>query len=62
MEYQFKKIGMHGYACSCCSKTLRPDDLVAACSDCGAVFCKPCVEAGALDDHQCEEEDEIYDD
>lgn len=50
-----KKIGVSGFSCSCCGTTLHPNDEVEACSDCGAIFCKECVEAGELKSHDCEE-------
>lgn len=54
MEINFKKIGMAGFSCACCGTPIPTDGLVAACTDCGAVFCKACAEDGALDGHECE--------
>lgn len=54
---RFVKMGVRGFSCVACGKQLAPEDLVAACSDCGAIFCKPCVEAGELDRHVCDPED-----
>lgn len=54
---KYVKIGSHGCACAECCKSLEPDDLVTSCSDCGAIICKACAEAGALDSHVCEPDD-----
>lgn len=54
---RYVKMGTWGFSCAACGRTLLPEDLVAACSDCGAIFCKPCVETGELDRHACDPED-----
>lgn len=48
-----KQIGVEGFSCSCCGKTLQKDDFVEACSDCGALFCKECSDNGELAHHDC---------
>lgn len=50
-----KKIGVEGFACSNCGELLHKDDVVEACSDCGAIFCEECVKEGALKSHECDE-------
>lgn len=57
----YKKLGIHGFSCACCGDVIRPDDDVMVCPDCGAVFCRTCVEAGELDTHACEPDDEEFD-
>lgn len=52
---QYQKIGEYGFGCVCCGRGLEPDDLVAVCPDCGAVFCQECAEAGAFESHACED-------
>lgn len=49
-----KKIGIEGFSCVNCGKTVHANDLVEVCSDCGAVFCKECVEDESFKNHECE--------
>lgn len=53
--------GVHGYSCGHCGKDIGPNDLVRICSDCGEIFCKECVENGALEDHDCDPEGDMAD-
>ena len=52
-------IGVHGFACNCCGTRLMPHNEVWVCSDCGAVICKDCVDAGEVENHVCDEDDEV---
>lgn len=45
------------YSCSCCGKSLKENDLVVDCSDCGAIFCEECVRNGEVEKHQCDDGD-----
>lgn len=58
MEHNFVKIGIDGFYCCGCWKPIPTNGLVAACPDCGAVYCKACVELGKLDTHNCEDEED----
>lgn len=51
-------IGTHGFACNCCGDPLLPHHEVWICPDCGAVICRDCVDAGEVENHVCDEEDE----
>ena len=55
-KYNLKKIGVNGFSCYECGKMLSPSDLICVCSDCGAIFCEECTLAGALDEHECDDE------
>ena len=49
--------------CDLCKESLESSDVVLECPDCGAIFCKECVEDRFFDTHQCEDyaDDEEYD-
>lgn len=51
-----RKIGMNGFSCIQCGNDLAANDEAVVCSDCGAVFCKHCVENGDFANHKCEDE------
>lgn len=53
------RLRLDGFSCENCGTTLNKDDEVGVCTDCGAIFCKKCVENNALKNHTCEEDDEI---
>ena len=48
--------GVYGFSCIGCGKNLLPENEVAVCNECGAIFCKECVEDGEFDNHICEED------
>ena len=51
------RIGSRFYSCVCCGKSLKEDDLVVACADCGAIFCEKCVRDGEVENHECDDDD-----
>lgn len=56
-----KKIFETGFACCVCGEGIKRGDDVAICPDCGAIFCKECVDAGEFEKHTCDEDDaEVY--
>lgn len=57
----YSALGTAGFSCANCGTDIRPDDPVAVCSDCGAVFCKSCAENGLLEDHDCDPEGDMDD-
>lgn len=54
---KYTKMGAAGFSCACCGTEIKPDDEVAVCPDCGAIFCKTCAESGGFEGHECEEGD-----
>lgn len=50
----YTTMGTDGFSCLQCGNPIGADDPVQVCSDCGAVFCKECADAGALSDHDCD--------
>lgn len=55
---KYTKLGTYGMSCNECGKSIGPEDEVQICPDCGAIICRECVENGAWDDHECDEEEE----
>ena len=51
-----KPIGSGLFSCSCCGTSLKENELVVACADCGAIFCEQCVRNGEVNNHECEDE------
>lgn len=48
--------------CDGCGRLIRPHvHHLAACADCGALFCETCVTDGTFDAHVCEDDDEKED-
>ena len=47
-----------GFACAFCGRSINPGDEFTDCADCGAICCKPCAEAGVLETHECDYDDE----
>lgn len=45
-----------GCFCAGCFEPINTNDPMAVCCDCGAMFCKNCVENGTFDAHTCDEE------
>lgn len=43
--------GCDGFTCGSCGRQLKSTDRVAACSDCGMLFCENCIDE--LANHQC---------
>lgn len=62
MDYTKMLIPLRAKGCACanCGRSLRPTDLIADCADCGAIFCKQCVEDGSIQNHHCEEDEEEF--
>lgn len=58
---KYIKLRTHGMSCAVCGEDIGPEDDVQICPDCGAVICRKCVETGAWDEHECEEEEEYED-
>lgn len=54
-----KPIGVRGFACNCCGEEQLPHNEVFVCPDCGAVICSKCVDNGEIENHVCDEEDEV---
>ena len=54
---RYVKVGINGCGCAVCGKKLLPDDLIINCPDCGAIICQECADEGALESHDCEEEE-----
>lgn len=50
-----KPIKSKMFSCYCCGKSLKENDLVVDCADCGAIFCEECVRNGEMNNHKCEE-------
>ena len=59
MERKYSKLGTDLFYCEGCGQPIAPDDEVIVCSDCGAIFCRECVEARELDRHVCNDTDEF---
>lgn len=57
-DQSYAKMGVSGFSCLECGKPIGPDDDVFVCHDCGAVFCRSCIESGALENHECEPDEE----
>lgn len=57
-QNEFITTGVSGYSCFSCGDNIAPNDPVQICHDCGAVFCKPCVLSGCMENHECEEDEE----
>lgn len=60
MEIRYTKLNTNGFACCECGREIKPDDDAAVCPDCGGVFCKPCAENGALENHVCDDNEEDW--
>lgn len=52
-----RPVSMVGMTCCQCGTTLRPQELVSVCPDCGAVFCVACTVSGNADQHICDNDD-----
>ena len=49
-----KPIGVSGFVCVDCGKSLSTCDRYCECPDCGAIFCEDCVINYVLNNHICE--------
>lgn len=58
-DRDFTTLGTAGFSCTQCGEPIGPDDPVQVCQDCGAVFCKECVQSGTLGDHECDPEGDM---
>lgn len=45
----------YNFACVCCGKTIQRGELMIECPDCGAIFCKECVEDEKYENHVCQD-------
>lgn len=52
-----KPIGVSGFVCVDCGKSLSTCDRYCECPDCGAIFCEDCVINYVLNNHICEYDD-----
>lgn len=59
-EKYAQPLGSSLYNCDICGKSIKPDEPVVICSDCGAVICLDCIRSGRGTDHTCEEDEEVY--
>lgn len=55
-EQNYTTTGTNKCSCANCGDSIKADDPVMICFDCGAIFCKNCVENGAFADHECDME------
>ena len=52
-----RPIPVGGMSCSHCGKRVEESEDGVFCSDCGALFCRECVEDGCFFDHYSEEDE-----
>lgn len=56
--YGMVRTSVGGWGCYRCGSSIDRGDYLADCPDCGAVFCRSCVEDGSFGSHICEEDEE----
>lgn len=54
-----RKTGHDGYACCHCFTGISIGGFYGACADCGGIICEACCTNGGLEDHVCEDEEEV---
>lgn len=52
---EYIKADSNFYGCACCGNSIPVGGEFLVCPDCGAIFCKECVEDGRFENHDCED-------
>ena len=54
---RMKSAKYYNFGCVGCGKIIQRGELMIECPDCGAIFCKQCVEDESYENHVCEDYD-----